>query len=350
MIHVPLGTDFQDKNGTAGSSRLLRLEVPSAGVLSAFALGAPGSDDPTLTLAAVECGGEASALARTLRWQGWNLILRIDSPGVVFLLVRTPPGSGGPIRYQVATSFAADPAWEEPPIQPAQDPPETCGPNDDSPVILAAGGESSSTGVGGGVDPWDCDIVAGSLTGGVVILEAEGTPITASIFVGNSCEERLAEGDLIGPDDWIAAPVRKGEHRFAVDPVLASSGQYLLRIRHFPLCGQVDDDHGDIPLCASPLEVGKTEFGRLASSMEGDSDFFHFSLPKATTVAVQLQGSGSHCQLYNSSGQRITSWKNCNGNDSHPLVRTLTAGAYDLRVTSGGTEPVSYSLGLARID
>ena len=99
------------------------------------------------------------------------------------------------------------------------------------------------------------------------------------------------------------------------------------------------DDHGDTPLCATPLRSGSATAGRIENGYGDDEDYFTFALDAQETVSIEItEGQSRHGALYDEKQQRLTSCDSRNPNDVR-IVRTLGPGRYYVRIeSSDGTE------------
>lgn len=87
------------------------------------------------------------------------------------------------------------------------------------------------------------------------------------------------------------------------------------------------DDHGDTPLCATPLELGGSVSGAIDNASGDDEDVFTFVVDGLLSVAIAA--TAGHLTLYDGRGQRLAS---SIGDRTPVLVRVLSPGRYYLRM------------------
>ncbi len=106
------------------------------------------------------------------------------------------------------------------------------------------------------------------------------------------------------------------------------------------------DDHGDTPLCATPLDPGGgAASGALDNPFGDDEDYFTFVLAGQKTVEIAAAGevAGVLGALYDQRGQRLMAGEPEHGHELR-LVRTLSAGRYFVRLESPHLRTGSYTL------
>ena len=197
-------------------------------------------------------------------------------------------------------------------------------------------------------DPWDCDVIMGNFPSGIVLLEASGVPVDASIYAEGSCSYQLASGLLMGSGMIVGTPVLSGEHRLMLGPV-DLTGAYTLHVEHFETCllGE-QDDHSDSALCATALSPGVSAQGNLDNTSGDDEDLFYFRLAAQETIQVDLQGGTNlYCVLLDENGERLSASSDCGWTQSETLLQTLDSGLYRIKVSGTGQQNDSYSLDLS---
>ncbi len=154
--------------------------------------------------------------------------------------------------------------------------------------------------------------------------------------------ERQEEDDLRVPPgiDWEVAE-RQEEDDLRVIPDLPSLCRF-----------DTADDHPDTPLCATPLESGRSAGGELDNAFGDDEDYFTFVLAGQQTVEIAAAGEDADVlgALYDDRGQRLVAggWREP-GRDLR-LVRTLSAGRYFVRLESLHAARASYTLSVTPLE
>ncbi|MCP4660050.1 MAG: hypothetical protein GY856_32005 [bacterium] len=106
--------------------------------------------------------------------------------------------------------------------------------------------------------------------------------------------------------------------------------------RRFTPCelGEVDD-HGDTPLCATPMVLESSTAGEIGNDAGDDEDFFTFALEQRRSVEIGiLGGDTSQLTLYDGDVRKMDAGTRCG--DSSWVVRTLEPGRYYVRVRGVG--------------
>ncbi len=283
--------------------------------------------------------GESSAqgpFGHRIVWQTpRGLIVEVEDPGS-FLLEVAAEDPGEPLAgYKLRTAFVnADSAAVEV-VTFAADPPDSCAERA-APLTPEPVGGSKSWLVLADVDEEDCDVMElATATPGVVSLETADLPLLAALYAEGECAAPLAEGLLEEAVSSIALPVHPATYRLDVASATGNPGSYQLGVRFFAPCAQGElDDHGDTPLCATPVELGGSAAGELGNGMGDDEDFFTFVLEAQRTVEIELgEGFAGHLTLYDNAAQRLEA--GCCG-EAGRIVRTLGPGRYYVRVGGVG--------------
>ena len=357
---LPLNESFHRGRATADRPGIHALELPGPGVLALYT-SAPfrQAGIPKLSLAEEVCASAVpSETVDLIRRTPQSLLLRVRSAQTLRIAVVPEDPSTVLGSYTLHVAFAGDADAPDAVLSLADNPPESCA----VPTAPALGEDpfpadhfvivERDEDDGGDVEPEDCDILDGNFVDpGVLMIEAVGTPLEASLFAGSGCEmeDWLGGGALASPDSAVTVPVHAGPYRLALDPIGGDPVAYSLSIRHFGLCQPfAQDDHGSTPLCASPIEVEDAAAGVIDPGPGGDEDFFTFSLDEQRTVAVDLEGAVA-VALYNSNGQRLSvDWTEGSARGLR-LVRTLGHGRYYLAISGSTDRATSYALTVREI-
>jgi len=353
---IPLNDTYRKVRGKPTGTDLLRLRVPSAGILllhgsSPASAGTP----PHLRFLGRGCAGGGGYVV--LRQSPAGLLLRISQPGSFFLTVSPEDPSRPLFSYKLQTAFAAEPRKVDEVIPLAGDPPASC----------AADGLPSFTSVPFGtsclvelrrdawrtkdVDPIDCDVVTGGVAAPGVLVVESADPLGAALYAGTDCdpEDRRVEGVLGSRGAFMAAPVYAGDYR--LDLQLFQASPYSVDVKYFALCGLGEqDDHLDVPLCATPLAAGSAARGTIGDVARDDEDYFTFTLAGPATVRVGVRSEEAvAAMLYDEDGQRLAAWKACPGGCAKGIVRALGRGRYYVSVASAEASGGRYSVALSRL-
>lgn len=267
-------------------------------------------------------------------------ILEVETPGALRLTVVQGGGAdvqGGdettPLAYKLRNTFFAE---AELPLEVAsfdQDLPDLC--QDPAPPLMSLPFSVSTTVEIDEVDEDDCDVMTVPFNvPGVVLIESPERSLQASLYSDASCvgSSLLAEG-LIGEDGGsLILPTHPGELRLTVEPTEASTGGYGPTVHFLAPCHRGEtDDHGDMPLCATPLQVGGSIDGTIANLPGDDQDFLTFVLEQQQQVRVEVTKSPDVVTaLFDDELRQLASA------DSDPtsqqLIRVLPPGRYYLRL------------------
>lgn len=352
---VPLNSTFRDQREEPKGTDLLRLIFPSAGVAMLHS-SSPANEktQPHLSFLGDSCtGGGGYAV---IRQTPAGLLLRILAPGPHFLTV-SPENPDKPLGYyKLQTAFATAPAWPDEVISLDVDPPESCAaegfPSFSSEPLaencfieLHRQGWQTKD-----VDPIDCDVVGGGFAEpGILVIEAPD-PLQATLYAGTDCgpEDRRAEGTLGDGGAFVAAPIHAGDYRLDLQLFQASS--YAVGLKYYAICGLGErDDHLDVPLCATPLEVGSNVAGMMGDAYRDDEDYFTFTVAAQDRVKIDVRSEESVLlALYDEDGQHLASRK-CSKGCAKRIVRTLGEGRYYLGVSSSATAMGGYVVSVARV-
>jgi len=125
-------------------------------------------------------------------------------------------------------------------------------------------------------------------------------------------------------------------------PPGANSGDVLCELGE-------QDDHGDVPLCATPLSSGQPAAGVLHNDAGDDEDLFRFRLAETAVIAVEA-ASDSPLQLVlrDGDGLAVAAARSKSGSARLHLARALAAGRYFLEVESLNGFGAEYVLTLHR--
>lgn len=336
---LPLSINTTLRSPGSSGPEIFAIQVDEPGVLVIESSTTAAGSAPIVELVDHSCARRPSTYLATLHQTPTELALGV-SAGLHYLSVSPGDPAAAPSPYKLRVTFLGDPQGPPVLIQPSAEPPSSCSAAALPEVDLAG---TRCAEVSENTDPWDCDIISGGFPSGILVLQAQGVPIEASIYAEEGCQHRLAEGVLGGYGSVVAAPVLAGEHRLAVESVDAA-GAYTLRLDHFPICPLGEqDDHSDSGLCATALELETPAGGSIANPYGDDEDAFYFRLDAQQTVAIDLQAApGLFCRLFDDRGQRLTSDAECAG---AVLVRTLGAGLYRIKVM-GSSSQAAYTLGV----
>lgn len=109
------------------------------------------------------------------------------------------------------------------------------------------------------------------------------------------------------------------------------------------------DDHGDVPPCATPIGGGKTVSGVLHNDGGDDEDLFRFRLPDTGVIAIEaVSDSALQLVLRDGDGLAVAITRNESGGTPLRLARALAAGRYFLEVESLEGDDAVYVLTLRR--
>ncbi len=109
------------------------------------------------------------------------------------------------------------------------------------------------------------------------------------------------------------------------------------------------DDHGDVPLCATPIGSGKTATGVLQNDAGDDEDLFIFRLPvTAVMTAEVVSDSGLQLVLRDRDGLVVAAIQSDGEAAPLRLARALAPGSYFLEVESLYGSDAVYALTLHR--
>ncbi len=146
--------------------------------------------------------------------------------------------------------------------------------------------------------------------------------------------DRRAEGVLGARDAFVAAPVYAGDYR--LDLQLFRPAPYSVGVKYFALCGLGEqDDHLDVPLCATPLAGARGAGGTIGDVTRDDEDYFTFTLAAPVTVKLGVRGEEPvTAALYDEEGQRLAAWEACSAGCEKGIVRALGRGRYFLGIAS----------------
>lgn len=339
------------------------VELPGPGVLSIFASAQDGGAKlkfPRIALIEKECGEVAISRAENnlIRETPQSLLLQVRTAQTVRFAVMAEDPATILGRYKLQVAFAEVADRPEAVFTLGVNPPEKCS----IPSAPALGEDplranrfialDRDLDLFGDIEPEDCDILDGRFAEpGVVAIESEGSPLEASFFTGLGCamEDRVGGGVLGLPGSGFAVPVHAGSYRMVLEPMDDRPVAYSMKIKHYGLCqlGELDD-HGSLPLCASPLEIGSATEGRIDNVTGGDEDFFTFSLDGQRTVAVDITDSVD-VVIYDKEGQRLSVDRLEGTAEVRRVVRTLGQGRYYLGVYGSAIGGADYTLSLNTI-
>jgi hypothetical protein len=109
------------------------------------------------------------------------------------------------------------------------------------------------------------------------------------------------------------------------------------------------DDHGDVPLCATPIPSDKAVTGVLRNDAGDDEDLFLFRLPVMTVITLEaVSDSPLQLVLRDRDGLAVATTQSESGGGPLRLARALAAGRYFLEVESLHGEDAAYALTLHR--
>ncbi len=144
-------------------------------------------------------------------------------------------------------------------------------------------------------------------------------------------------------DPGACFPTDDGENEDEIEidanPLAAPAGGRSLHAKLDRLCrlGEVDD-HGDSFPCATFLSAGQALAGEIYNGWGDDADLFHFVLgdpggADLWTVEIETGGGVDTAgRLYDRTGQRLDHADGGGRSDNFRIVRTLSPGAYYVRV------------------
>jgi len=130
--------------------------------------------------------------------------------------------------------------------------------------------------------------------------------------------------------------------------VVGSSSPFVL---HDVCRRNVADDHGDTFRCATPLGLGEEVSAEIRSDWGDDDDLFTFVLEELRTVRIETTGStDTFGSLYDRDGNRLRTDDDGGSDTNFRIVKTLSPGAYSVRVTGGEGMEGSYQLTVEVLD
>lgn len=150
---------------------------------------------------------------------------------------------------------------------------------------------------------------------------------------GYKLRNTFVSEDTLSGNQPVCPPTKDVEKKDC-DPIELSALE--LGIRLLALCDAAwEDDHGDTPLCATPLRPGESVSGRIDRGEGDDEDFFTFALDELRTVEVAVLGEAAAYQvtLYGGDGLRL------DVTETARLVKTLPPGRYHLRLLRPPFDP-----------
>ncbi len=140
------------------------------------------------------------------------------------------------------------------------------------------------------------------------------------------------EGELEDePDPFMGGPL--GESRQGWDVYDLALASMELRQALAELCVRGEaDDHGGSTLCATPLGPGAA-LGEIQNPWGDDEDVFRFDLAGPRTVEISTRGTTDTMgELYDRHGNRLGHADGGGEDGNFRMVRTLSPGAYFVRV------------------
>jgi hypothetical protein len=116
------------------------------------------------------------------------------------------------------------------------------------------------------------------------------------------------------------------------------------------LCApEEQDDHGDVPLCATPIGTSQSVSGVLHNGEGDDEDVFEVRLPGTAVLTVEAVADTSvQLVLRNSDGLAVAELRSEGAGTPLRLARALAAGRYLLEVESLNGDDAVYALNLHR--
>ncbi len=328
----------------------LMLSLPAAGML-ALDLSAPGSTLARDHLASGSAGCLAGVtIAQTVAVaagpRSW--VLDVRQPGELFFAVEADDPALPLPALKLRTAFTADPATIVELISPLGDVPDQCSTASTSHDNRLSP-ESDYSVFSQEVDPWECDIVLGKPPrGGVASFQSEDLPLHVTLWSGPDCtaSSQTASGALATPAARLAGLLYAGSFQVAIDSWAGSAGPYSLAVRHYDLCSRGEvDDHGDDPLCATPIAFDESLVGKLENGFGDDADLFSFVMAAPATVVLTLDSTASAgLRLLDHQGQPLGTW--LHGGGASPLVihRSLAAGRYFLASEQAAAAEARYQV------
>lgn len=109
------------------------------------------------------------------------------------------------------------------------------------------------------------------------------------------------------------------------------------------------DDHGDVLLCATPIDSSRTVTGVLHNEAGDDEDLFLVRLPATAVLEVEaVSGSALQLVLRDGGGLAVAVTQSEGGGAPLRLTRALAAGRYFLEVEGLNGDDAEYALTLHR--
>ena len=363
---LALDTTLRRGRLTLNQPDRFQLSIEEAGILMlTVSSAAPEPPQPKLSFLGTSCAREARPGAEylVLREAPGELVLKLEVPGTYELAVASEDPAVQLSGYKLRTTFVPDLQVPDEVLPLDADPPETCTASEMPSFVPETQARSRflvlqrEAQLAKDVDPWECDIIEGLIeTPGVLVVEAQGTPLGSTLYTGSDCrpEHGLAQGTL-GPQGGVmAAAVHAGEHRLVLEPLDFSPVHYTLSVKHFAMCDRGEqDDHGDTPLCATPLHPASGVSGTIDNAFGDDEDYFTFTLAAQETVRIEIrEGGEAYGLLYDAKGHRLLAGNACQGMDgqgidTRRLVKTLGPGRYYVRVAGSGNSSQPYGVSFA---
>ena len=298
---------------------------------------APSTDWPLL-VAGDARRGESVQPGRSDR-----LVLQVAEPGIVALAVAAPG------REPLAPELALDPT----PVTPAAGPPALIAERTVSSLLVLVHTPGAYR---VWVMPRDPLLALGSYRlessfapfADPSLLEAGVNSVHAADGTGGEGEEEEEEIEeidgrpinqspdpLMDPEEGIqhigAASGTDGGGLFSLQ---LDAGGDLRRIGVLHLCrGEAVDDHGDIPHCATGLDVRKAVAGSLDNAHGDDHDYFTFEVYAPVRVQVESFGDADTLGgLYDARGRRLAVDDDGGTGGNFRIRALLGAGRYFVRV------------------
>ncbi len=301
-----------------GGPFLVELEAPAAGILSVDASAplAPAAE-PGIVVTLV-CLPESASEPIAIERSASHLILAVDAAGPYVFRVASQDPRRLPGELKLRSAFVADDAAGG--FVPC------FGKDGEDEEVIEIDGFASPSGPFLAKDGEDEEVI-----------EIDGSPFAG----GSPCFGKDGEDEEVIEIDGFAAP----------DP----SRSLLSKLDQLCRQGEVDD-HGDSFTCATFLRPGRAVTGEIGNGWGDDVDTFHFilgALPEADLWTVTIETFGDVDTvggLYDRSSQRLDAADHSGRGDNFRIVRSLSPGAYYVRVEGreGAEGPYALSVATSR--
>ena len=345
---------------TDGESRFYQLEVPAAGLVT-LDIAVPGTAEvePKIGLFDHGCGmsdgprGAVTFIERTPT----GLVAWTETPGTFVFAVAAQDPHESLGEYKLTVGFvgvANSPIGGSQPDPRSVDNLEGGGdspneieiePNATEPLPLT--GDALN---GGGDSPGEIEIEPNA---------SEPLPLTDDPLNGGGdspgeieIEPNASEPLPLTDDPLNGGGDSPGEIEIEPNASEPLSPRGLVRQASRELCRQlIEDDHGDVRICASSLQPGHEAKGFIHNSWADDHDLFAFLITEAQTIFLETAGpTDTFGTLLDRYGLSLATDEDSGHQENFRIVKTLRPGLYFVRIEGSFGAEGSYSLRLENRD